>query len=86
MDKILSTQGDSTLMFVIDTTDSMDKKISTAKAIAKQIICVTRDHEIGYILSPFSDPGMIWFCTIKKTYLKCNSIFEQVCRVARVKT
>ena len=24
MDKILSTQGDSTLMFVIDTTDSMD--------------------------------------------------------------
>lgn len=77
MDKILSTQGDSTLMFVIDTTDSMDKKISTAKAIAKQIICVTRDHEIGYILSPFSDPGMIWFCTIKKLILNATPFLNK---------
>ena len=57
MDKILSVQGDSTLIFVIDTTGSMGEDIQAAKAIAKEIISVTRDSEVDYILSPFNDPG-----------------------------
>ena len=57
MDKILSVQGDSTLIFAIDTTGSMGEDIQVAKAIAKEIISVTRDSEVDYILSPFSDPG-----------------------------
>ena len=57
MDKILSVQGDSTLIFAIDTTGSMGEDIQAAKAIAKEIISVTRDSEVDYILSPFNDPG-----------------------------
>ena len=57
MNKILSAQGDSTLMFVIDTTSSMSEEIQAAKAIAKAIVSVKRDIEVDYILSPFSDPG-----------------------------
>ena len=57
MNKILSAQGDSTLMFAIDTTASMSDEIQAAKAIAKAIISVTRDFEVDYILSPFNDPG-----------------------------
>ena len=57
MDKILSIQGDSTLIFAIDTTGSMGEDIQAAKAIAKEIISVTRDSEVDYILSPFNDPG-----------------------------
>ena len=57
MDKILSVQGDSTLIFAIDTTGSMGEDIQVAKAIAKEIISVTRDSEVDYILSPFNDPG-----------------------------
>ena len=59
MDNILSAGGDSTLMFVIDTTASMRGKISVAKAIAKQIIGVTRDFVVDCILSPFNDPGTV---------------------------
>lgn len=59
MDKILRTQGDVTLLFVIDTSSSMAGKISAFKAIAKQIINVTRESEVDYILSPFNDPGKI---------------------------
>lgn len=59
MDEILSAKGDSTLIFVIDTTGSMHDDINAAKAIAKQIINVTRDHEVDYILSPFNDPSKI---------------------------
>ena len=59
MNKILSAQGDSTLMFAIDTTGSMGLEIKAAKAIAKEIISVTRDSEVDYILSPFNDPGKI---------------------------
>ena len=59
MDKILSAKGDSTLMFAIDTTGSMGDEINAAKAIAKQIINVTRESEVDYILSPFNDPGKI---------------------------
>ena len=57
MDKILSVQGDSTLIFAIDTTGSMGEDIQAAKAIAKEIISVTRDSEVDYVLSPFNDPG-----------------------------
>ena len=57
MDKILSIQGDSTLIFAIDTTGSMGEDIQAAKAIAKEIISVTRDSEVDYVLSPFNDPG-----------------------------
>ena len=56
MDEILSSQGDSTLMFAIDTTGSMKDEIQAAKAIAKQIINATRDFKVDYILSPFNDP------------------------------
>ena len=56
MDEILSSQGDSTLMFAIDTTGSMRDEIHAAKAIAKQIINATRDFKVDYILSPFNDP------------------------------
>lgn len=56
MDEILSSQGDSTLMFAIDTTGSMKDEIHAAKAIAKQIINATRDFKVDYILSPFNDP------------------------------
>ena len=59
MDKILSAKGCSTLMFAIDITGSMGDEINTAKAIAKQIVNVTRESEFDYILSPFSDPGKI---------------------------
>lgn len=59
MDEILSVQGDSTLMFVIDTTSSMRGEIKAAKEIAKAIINVTRKFKVDYILSPFSDPGII---------------------------
>ena len=59
MDKILSAQGDSTLMFAIDTTGSMGEGIKAAKVIAKEIISVTRELEVDYILSPFNDPGKI---------------------------
>ena len=59
MDKILSAQGYSTLIFTIDTTGSMSDEINAAKAIAKQIINVTRESEVDYILSPFNDPGKI---------------------------
>ena len=54
---VLSVQGDSTLIFAIDTTGSMGEDIQAAKAIAKEIISVTRDSEVDYILSPFNDPG-----------------------------
>ena len=57
MDEILSSQGDSTLMFTMDTTGSMSQEIKAAKAIAKQIISATRDFEVDYILSPFNDPS-----------------------------
>ena len=57
MDKILSAQGDSTLIFAIDTTGSMGEDIQAAKTIAKEIITATRDSEVDYILSPFNDPG-----------------------------
>lgn len=59
MDKILSAQGYSTLIFTIDTTGSMSDEINAAKAIAKQIVNVTRESEVDYILSPFNDPGKI---------------------------
>ena len=59
MDKILSAQGDSTLIFAIDTTGSMAEGIKAAKAIAKEIISVTRESQVDYILSPFNDPGKV---------------------------
>ena len=65
MGKILSAQGDSTLIFAIDTTGSMTEEISAAKAIAKEIISATSESEIDYILSPFNDPGKIYFSTGK---------------------
>lgn len=59
MDEILSAKGDSTLIFVIDTTGSMGNDIKAAKAIAKQIINIKRDSKVDYILSPFNDPSKI---------------------------
>jgi len=56
MNEILSSQGDATLMFTMDTTGSMKDEINAAKAIAKQIIDSTRDFDVDYILSPFNDP------------------------------
>ncbi|XP_057291426.1 hemicentin-1-like isoform X2 [Hydractinia symbiolongicarpus] len=55
--QILSSQGNSTLMFVMDTTGSMIDEIAASKAIANSIINATRDFEVDYILSPFNDPG-----------------------------
>ncbi|XP_057291700.1 hemicentin-1-like [Hydractinia symbiolongicarpus] len=55
--QIISSQGDSTLMFAMDTTGSMKDEITASKAIAKSIIDATRDFEVDYILSPFNDPG-----------------------------
>lgn len=59
MDDILLVEGDSTLMFVIDTTASMREKISAVKAIAKQIVSITREFKVDYILSPINDRGTI---------------------------
>ena len=61
MNKILSAQKYSTLIFAIDTTGSMREEISAAKAITKEIISGTPESEIDYILSPFNDPGKIYF-------------------------
>ena len=77
MNKILSAQGDSTLMFVIDTTSSMGGEIKAAKEIAKAIINVTRDFEVNYILSPFSDPGkscVIKF-SLKETLIRSDNLY-----------
>ena len=46
-------------MLGIDTTGSIGDESNIAKAIAKKIINVTRESEVNYILSPFSDPGKI---------------------------
>ncbi|XP_065657087.1 uncharacterized protein LOC136082288 [Hydra vulgaris] len=56
--QIISSQGASTLMFVIDTTGSMSEEINAAKGIAKAIIETTREFPVDYILSPFNDPGL----------------------------
>ena len=68
MEKIISAKGDSTLIFVIDTTGSMGDEINAAKAIAKQIINTERDYEVDYILSPFNDPSKIYICTGKFSF------------------
>ena len=77
MNKILSAQGDSTLMFAIDTTASMYDEIQAAKAIAKAIISVTRDFEVDYILSPFNDPGKIYICELRSS-LKITLITDLI--------
>ena len=59
MDKVLSAQVYSTLTFAIDTTGSMGLEIKTGKTIAKEIISVTHNSEVDYILSPFNNPGKI---------------------------
>ena len=59
MDDILLVGGDSTLMFVIDTKASMIEKISAVKVIAKQIVSITREFKVDYMLSPFNDRGTI---------------------------
>ena len=55
--QIISSEGASTLMFVMDTTASMAEEINAAKGIAKSIISSTREFSVDYILSPFNDPG-----------------------------
>ena len=55
--QIISSEGASTLMFVMDTTGSMSEEINAAKGIAKSIIETTREFPVDYILSPFNDPG-----------------------------
>ena len=55
--RITSSEGASTLMFVMDTTGSMSDEINAAKGIAKSIIDMTREFPVDYILSPFNDPG-----------------------------
>ncbi|XP_047127877.1 uncharacterized protein LOC100200589 [Hydra vulgaris] len=56
--QIISSQGASTLMFVMDTTGSMSEEINAAKGIAKAIIETTREFPVDYILSPFNDPDL----------------------------
>ena len=56
-DTFMSVNGDVTLMFAIDNTDSMWDEIQAAKSIAKSIVNHPRDEDVDYILSPFNDPG-----------------------------
>ena len=46
-------------MFVIDSTGSMSEDIEAAKAVAKEIISHKREVPVNFILSTFSDPGML---------------------------
>lgn len=55
--KILNLDADVTLMFVIDTTGSMEGEINAAKAIASSIAESMTNKNVDYILSPFNDPS-----------------------------
>ena len=44
-------------MFTMDTTGSMADEIRASKAIARQIIDITRSYDVDYILSAFNDPS-----------------------------
>ena len=57
----LSISGLVTLMFVIDDTGSMADQIQAAISISEVIVKVRRDHHVDYILSPFNDPGTLFF-------------------------
>jgi hypothetical protein len=46
-------------VFVIDSTGSMSEDIEAAKAVAKEIISHKREVPVNFILSTFSDPGML---------------------------
>lgn len=80
--QILSSQGNSTLMFVMDTTGSMRDEIAASKAIANSIINATRDFEVDYILSPFNDPGKFnfnfyfYFKSIESMFLLFSLVFK----------
>ena len=72
-------------MFTIDTTSSVAQEIIAAKAIAKSIIDATRDFNVDYILSPFSDPGILIFSTyylhifLYIVYTLIGESFAKVC-------
>ena len=63
---ILNLNADVTLMFVIDTTGSMEGEINAAKAIATSIAQSMKNKKVDYILSPFNDPGE--FCRVSFFY------------------
>lgn len=46
-------------MFVIDSTGSMKEDIEAAKAIANEIVAHERKVPVSFILSTFSDPGIL---------------------------
>ena len=56
--KLMSVDGDVSLMFTIDTTGSMHDEIKAAKEIVKSIASYPRKSSVEYVLSPFNDPGI----------------------------
>ena len=58
----LSISGLVTLMFAIDDTGSMSEEIGAAISISEQIVKAKREYDVDYILSPFNDPGKLFFC------------------------
>ena len=58
LDSLLGVNGDTSLIFVMDTTGSMGDEIAAAKKISKAIAAYPRNSApVNYILSPFSDPS-----------------------------
>ena len=64
----MSSPGDATLIFVMDTTGSMEHEIAAAKQIATSIIENTPQVKVDYILSSFNDPGetFLFFAEVAK--------------------
>ena len=60
-EEYLSISGLVTLMFVIDDTGSMGGEIEAAISISEEIVKANRDYDVDYILSPFNDPGKLFF-------------------------
>ena len=60
-EEYLSISGLVTLIFVIDDTGSMSGEIKAAISISEQIVKAKRDYDVDYILSPFNDPGKLFY-------------------------
>ena len=74
------------LIFVIDTTGSMDDEIAAAKEIAKAIATHPRNLPVDFILSPFNDPSKLSCFIHQRPILRyiineLTPVFHGVCPV-----
>ena len=78
-EEYLSISGLVTLMFVIDDTGSMSGEIDAAISISEVIVKAKRDYDVDYILSPFNDPGKLFFTDFLIHVLFLSTAFYRSC-------